>query len=46
MNRSMIIFGDMHLHYNALEVVLNEARKMGINTALNLGSAAVAILPI
>ena len=32
-----IVFGDLHLDWRALEVILSEARKLGIDTALNLG---------
>ena len=34
---NVVVFGDLHLNYDALEVILEEARKENIDTALNLG---------
>jgi len=37
MKKRLIVFGDMHLDWRATKVILDEARTLGIDTALTLG---------
>ncbi len=37
MNQKAIIFGDIHAEWKAVEIILNEARRLGIDIAVNLG---------
>jgi len=37
LDQQMIVFGDLHLNWKALEAILEEARIRQIKTAFNLG---------
>ncbi len=37
MKRKMIVFGDIHLDWEAVNIILDEARNLSIDNALNLG---------
>ena len=37
MKKRLIVFGDMHLDWEAVRAILDEARTLGIDTALTLG---------
>src|SRR3989344_7184719 len=41
----MIAFGDLHLHWQAAQLILGYARMEGINTAFNLGDEGHKIYP-
>ena len=42
---STVVFGDVHLHWKAVKVILDHARGVGIEKALTLGDEANAVFP-
>lgn len=46
MNKKIVVFGDVHLYWQSMRIILDYARENGIDTILTLGDEAHKIYPV